>query len=79
MHTVCVYGWPAMLLRLIEYQDWRKIGMADMLPYTILKIVRSDTSEYAISFLRKEVLSTTSKSKTNLNGVLASTPPFIAI
>ena len=31
MHTVCVYGWPAMLLRLIEYQDWRKIGMADML------------------------------------------------
>ena len=31
MHTVCVYGWPAMLLRLIEYQDWSlKIGMADM-------------------------------------------------
>ena len=55
MHTVCVYGWPAMLLRLIEYQDWRKIGMADMLLlYTILKIVRSDTSEYAISFLRKK-------------------------
>ena len=54
MHTVCVYGWPAMLLRLIEYQDWRKIGMADMLLlYTILKIVRSDTSEYAISFLKK--------------------------
>jgi hypothetical protein len=43
MHTLCVYGGPAMLLRLIEYQDWRKIGMADMplllLLYSIPKIV----------------------------------------
>ena len=33
-----------MLLRLIEYQDWKKIGMADMLldVYSIPKIVRSD-------------------------------------
>ena len=33
-------------------EDWN--GRYELLLYTILKIVRSDTSEYAISFLRKK-------------------------
>ena len=36
----------------LELEDWN--GRYELLLYTILKIVRSDTSEYAISFLRKK-------------------------
>ena len=55
------YGWPAMLLRLIEYQDWwKKIGMADML-YSILPrlcgLIRQNMRVYAhkIHCLKKEI------------------------
>ena len=48
--VVCVYSGPAMLLRLIEYQDWKKIGMADML-YSILPrlcgLIRQNMRVYA--------------------------------
>ena len=61
MHTVCVYSGPAMLLRLIEYQDWwKKIGMADML-YSILPrlcgLIRQNMRVYAhkIHCLKKEI------------------------
>ena len=53
----------------LELEDWN--GRYELLLYTILKIVRSDTSEYAISFLRKKKLFFLSTYTRNLNGVLA--------